>query len=46
MAVQNIYKELLENPSSSSKSIEKAITETQVKRDGAVVLEQTTKLLN
>ena len=45
MAVQNIYKELLENPSSSSKSIEKAITETQVKRDGAVVLEQTTKLL-
>ena len=46
MAVQNIYKELLQNPSSSSKSIEKAITETQVKRDGAVVLEQTTKLLN
>ena len=45
-AVQNIYKELLKNPSSSSKSIEKAISETQVKRDGAVVLEQTTKLLN
>ena len=39
MAVQNIYKELLENPSSSSKSIEKAIAENQVKRDGAVVLE-------
>ena len=45
-AVQNIYKELLKNPTSSSKSIEKAISETQVKRDGAVVLEQTTKLLN
>ena len=45
-AVQNIYKDLLENPSSSSKRIERAIAETQVKRDGAVVLEQTTNSLN
>ena len=45
-AVQNIYKDLLENPSSSSKRIDKAIAETQVKRDGAVVLEQTTNSLN
>ena len=39
-AVQDIYIDLLKNPSSASNSIEKAITETQVKRDGAVVLEQ------
>ena len=45
IAVKNLYKELLEEPSSSSKIIKEGIAESQVESDGAIILGQRTKSL-